>query len=79
LPAIGYSRKQLADLQATISGSDAEAVISGTPSDLSHLMELNKPVVQARYELAEVGEPRLSEVIETFLRDRSIVRDSAVP
>jgi predicted GTPase len=78
LPAMGYSRKQLAELQATINGSDAEAVISGTPSDLSYLMDLNKPVVQARYELAEVGEPKLSEVIEKFLRDRSIVRDAAI-
>jgi predicted GTPase len=78
LPAMGYSRKQLAELQATINGSDAEAVISGTPSDLSHLMDLNKPVIQARYELAEVGEPKLSEVIEKFLRDRSIVRDAAI-
>ena len=78
LPAMGYSPKQLADLQATINGSDAEAVISGTPSDLSHLMELNKSVVQARYEFAEVGEPKLSDVIDQFLGERNIVRDSAV-
>jgi len=78
LPATGYSRKQLADLGTTINGADAEAVISGTPTDLSHLMELNKPVVQARYEFSEVGEPKLSEVIEMFLCDRNIVRDSAV-
>jgi predicted GTPase len=56
LPAMGYSAKELGELQATINGSSADAVIAGTPSDLSHLMRLDKPVVRARYEFAEVGE-----------------------
>jgi predicted GTPase len=72
LPAMGYSAKELKELQATINGSSADAVIAGTPSDLSHLMRLDKPVVRARYEFAEVGEPRLSALIEDFLRRRSI-------
>jgi predicted GTPase len=76
LPAMGYSQKQLADLQTTINRSDAEVVISGTPSDLTHLMELNKPVVAARYEFAEVGDPKLSEVVEGFLRNRGLVKGS---
>ncbi len=74
LPAMGYSQKQRADLQATINGSEADAVISGTPSDLAHLMTLNKPVIRARYEFSEVGEPKLSALVETFLRERGIVR-----
>jgi predicted GTPase len=57
LPAMGYSAKELAELEATINGSSADAVIVGTPSDLSHLMRLEKPVVRTRYEFAEVGEP----------------------
>ena len=72
LPAIGYSAEELAELQATINGSSAEAVIAGTPSDLSHLMRLDKPVVRARYEFAEVGEPRLSALIGDFLRSGGI-------
>jgi predicted GTPase len=78
LPAIGYSQKQLADLQATINGSEAEAVITGTPSDLTHLVELEKPVVRARYEFAEVGQPKLSAAVERFLRERSIIKGSGV-
>ena len=70
LPAMGYSAKELGELQATINGSSAEAVIAGTPSDLSHLMQLDKPVIRARYEFAEVGEPRLSKLVEDFLRAR---------
>jgi predicted GTPase len=76
LPAMGYSAKQLAELQATINGSGADAVIAGTPSDLSHLMQLNKPVIRARYEFADVGEPRLSDLIEEFLRRRGVLEVS---
>jgi predicted GTPase len=77
LPAMGYSAKELAELQATINASDADAVIAGTPSDLPHLMQLNKPVVRAHYEFAELGEPRLSGLIEAFLRSRSIGAEPA--
>jgi predicted GTPase len=72
LPAIGYSAKELAELQTTINASDADAVIVGTPSDLPRLMRLDKPIVRVRYEFAEVGEPRLSGLIEDFLRSRGI-------
>jgi predicted GTPase len=74
---MGYSAKELAELQATINASDADAVIAGTPSDLPHLMQLNKPVVRAHYEFAELGEPRLSGLIEAFLRSRSIGAEPA--
>ncbi len=72
LPAMGYSAEELRELEATINGSRADAVIAGTPSDLAHLMKLNKPVIRARYEFAEVGEPRLSALVEDFLRRRNI-------
>jgi hypothetical protein len=35
-------------------------------------MRIDKPVVRARYEFAEVGEPRLSALIEGFLIHRSV-------
>jgi predicted GTPase len=68
LPAMGYSEKELGELQATINGSAADVVIAGTPIDLARLMRLNKPVVRARYEFAEAGEPRLSALVEDFVR-----------
>jgi predicted GTPase len=48
-------------------------VIAGTPSDLAHILRLEKPVVRARYEFAELGEPSLSRLIEDFLRRRSVL------
>jgi predicted GTPase len=48
-------------------------VITGTPSDLSHILKLEKPVVRARYEFAEVGEPSLSGLIDEVLRRRGVL------
>ena len=73
LPAVGYSAKELGELQATINGSSADVVIAGTPTDLAHLMQLDKPVIRARYEFAELGEPRLSKLIGEFLNRQGIL------
>ena len=72
LPALGYSQKQLDDLGATINGSRAEVVVSGTPSDLSHLIQIDKPVIRARYEFSELGGPVLVEELEAFLLGRGV-------
>jgi predicted GTPase len=72
LPAMGYSTAELHELQLTINKSDADAVIVGTPSDLSRLIRLDKPGVRARYEFGEVGEPHLSTLIDDFLQSRSL-------
>jgi predicted GTPase len=77
LPAMGYSGKERAELEATINGSSADAVIAGTPIDLSHILALDKPIVQARYEFAEVGEPSLSRLIEEFLCRHNMLRPAA--
>jgi predicted GTPase len=68
LPAVGYHPSQLADLRETINAADADVVVSATPCDLAALIEINKPVVRARYEFAEVGEPGLGALIDEFLR-----------
>jgi predicted GTPase len=73
---MGYSAKECTELQATINGSTADVVIAGTPSDLSHILKLEKPVVRARYEFAEIGEPLLSELIDEFLYRRGVLAAS---
>jgi predicted GTPase len=67
LPAVGYDAAQLAALQATINHADVDLVVSATPVDLSHLLEIDKKVVRARYEFVEVGEPKLSSIIDAFV------------
>ena len=73
LPALGYHPAQLEALRETINAAKAELVISGTPCDLTGLIEFNKPVLRARYDYAEAEEPGLGELVETFLRERSLI------
>ncbi len=73
LPAVGYSDDQLAALAETINRSDADLVVSGTPIDLAALIDLDKPVVRARYEYADAGLPTLGSVVDGFLRDRGLL------
>jgi len=67
LPAMGYSERQIAALRRTIEKSDAEVVVAGTPIDLAALIKTGKPIVRARYEYAEHGEPSLGSLLDEFL------------
>ncbi len=64
LPAMGYGEQQMKELESTINNSDADVVIFGTPIDLRRVIELNKPAVRVRYELQEIGEPTLVDVLK---------------
>ncbi|HET9700263.1 MAG TPA: cyclic 2,3-diphosphoglycerate synthase [Burkholderiales bacterium] len=67
LPATGYSPEQIADLRETIERAPADAVVAATPMDLSALLNVHKPVVRARYEFAETGEPTLASHVHRLL------------
>lgn len=67
LPAMGYSEQQLKDLEATINNTECDAVIIGTPIDLSRIIEINKPYTRVHYELDEIDSPNLSEILEEFM------------
>jgi predicted GTPase len=67
LPAMGYSGGQLHDLQETINAVDCDVVVTGTPIDLSRLIESRHPIRHATYDLEEVGRPTLEEVLAPIL------------
>ena len=67
LPAVGYSDRQMRELEETINNADADTVILGTPTDLSRYLRIDKPAVHVRYELQEIGRPNLEDVIDEFL------------
>ena len=73
LPAVGYHRTQLQALSETINDADADVVVSATPCDLAALIEINKPVVRARYEFAEVGTPGLGALVESFVKEKNLL------
>ena len=67
LPAMGYGEKQVKELEETINAVDCDAVIVGTPIDLTRIIKVNKPAYRVRYELQEIGKPTLEDVLKKFL------------
>ncbi len=63
LPAMGYSAKQIAELEQTIDNSDADVVVIGTPIDLRRVIKIDKPATRVKYELQEIGKPTLEDII----------------
>jgi len=66
LPAMGYSDKQIEDLKKTIENSDCEVVVSGTPIDITRVLDTDKPIVHVTYELEVQDEGRLEGILEDF-------------
>jgi predicted GTPase len=63
LPAMGYSPKQLSDLEETIDRADCDVVVAGTPVDLARLLDVDVRVVRVRYELEETN-VTLGEILD---------------
>lgn len=64
LPAMGYGEAQIRDLEETIARSDVDMVIIGTPIDLTRVLKINKPFQRVRYELQEIGQPTLADILK---------------
>ncbi len=63
VPAMGYGKKQLQDLQATLDAVPCDAVVVATPIDLARIIEIKKPSVRVFYSLEEITSPGLEEVV----------------
>lgn len=68
LPAMGYGEDQLKDLEATIDRTPCDSVIIGTPIDLRRVIKINKPSTRVRYELDEITQPDLKEILTNFFK-----------
>ncbi len=64
LPAMGYGEEQTKDLEETINNADVDLVLSGTPIDLTRIIKVNKPMQRVRYDLQEIGQPTLEEILK---------------
>ncbi len=64
LPAMGYGDDMVKDLEKTINKADVDLVISATPIDLNRIIKVNKPMQRVRYELQEIGQPTLVEILK---------------
>ncbi|GAB3873946.1 cyclic 2,3-diphosphoglycerate synthase [Terrabacter terrigena] len=81
LPAMGYGAAQIGDLEATIRAAvdagECEAVVAGTPIDLTRVLSLPVPVVRARYELREVVPGGLAAAVRAALPAEVLERHTA--
>jgi predicted GTPase len=64
LPAMGYGKEQMADLEETINRSPVDMVIVATPIDLGRLININLPSQRVQYELQPIGQPSLSALLK---------------
>jgi len=63
LPAMGYGKQQMQDLETTINNADCDLVLFATPIDLPKLLSINKPTLRVRYEYRDHGSPTLKKVL----------------
>ncbi len=63
LPAMGYGEQQIEELEETINATPCDLVIVATPIDLRRIVEIRCPTQRVRYELQEIGQPTLEEVL----------------
>jgi predicted GTPase len=63
LPAMGYSKEQIRDLEATINRTDCDLVLFATPIDLPKLISINKPKLRVRYEYQDHSQTTLKELL----------------
>ena len=66
LPAMGYDKKQIEELQETINKAKCDLVIDGSPVNLNKLIKVNKPIIDVDYELEEVGKLNLQKILKGF-------------
>lgn len=67
LPALGYGEGQVAELEETIARAECDAVVVGTPVDLSRILRIEKPTVRVTYALRETSSPGLREILAEWL------------
>lgn len=72
LPAMGYGKQQLKDLEETINGTECDSVVIGTPINLNRIINIKKPNTRVYYYLQEIGNPNLEEVIDEFVKKHNL-------
>jgi len=68
LPAMGYSKAQISDLEQTIDRVPCDLVLFATPIHLTRIVKISKPTVRVRYEYKDHGSPSLEEALLKRLR-----------
>lgn len=68
LPAMGYNKEQIQDLEQTINNSECELVLFATPIQLTRILSISRPALRVRYEYRDRGRPLLEDVLFSRLQ-----------
>jgi predicted GTPase len=74
LPDVGYDEIQRAALLQTIEDAAADVILVAAPLDLASVLHTDRPIVRARYEYADAGEPTLGSRVDAFLHDHGLLK-----
>ena len=72
LPAMGYGKTQIKELEETINRSDVDAIVSGTPIDINRVLNVNKTIARVRYDVDKTTEEKLKSLVSKFLRSKGL-------
>ncbi len=72
MPAMGYGAQQLKDMETSINATECDAVVIGTPIDLSRIIKIDKPHTTVTYNLQEIGRPDLAMVMDDFVAEHKL-------
>jgi len=67
LPAMGYGKKQIKELEQTINNTDCDIVISGTPIDITRVLKPDKPIIRVKYKVGDETAKELEEIVNHFI------------
>jgi predicted GTPase len=73
LPAMGYGKTQINELEQTINQIDCDTVVSGTPIDITRVLNVDKPIVRIRYGVGDETSKELETIINDFLRNNNLL------
>jgi predicted GTPase len=69
LPAMGYSAMQRHELEETIRRTPCDLVVIATPIDLTRIIHVDQPNLRVSYEVEELGNIRLTDLLLKFARE----------
>jgi len=68
LPAMGYGKKQIKELEQTINNTNCDIVVSGTPIDITRVLKADKPIVRVRYSVGKETAKELEKIVNNFTK-----------
>lgn len=73
LPAVGYGKRQIQELESTINNIDCDVIISGTPIDLTRILKTKKPIVRIKYSVGKKTAFEIEKILDKFLKKKKSI------